>query len=509
MTASTSTLADAGRLDGSHRFRLRLSAILATVGADVLRVHRMPDPDVVVSGVVLYGDGDPAPPDDHVVLCAAPVPALGPVVVVRENAAATLAAPDATAVLTAPDRLPWIDVFDAIRRCFADQVTEAAEDDLFALADALAAATGGAVAIEDADRRILAFSTIPGQPIDPVRRDGILGRQVPEHVERDEWYRLLWRTDGVVEYQPGPESSARLAVAVRAGGEQLGSIWVVGDRSSLADGADDALVRSVPTVARCLLHQQRFSSRTRDARATLLRRLLTAGPTAETEIGDLTTRPVVVVAISQNAPCPDRELLDMRLADLLSLHAHRAGNAGLSAVLDDTVYAVLPWVDRRHLDQQLAAALARTPYPTRAAVSDVVTDAADLTLATRAVDRLLALMTAENEPPVRYAADNQHRLVLAAIGDAIGDRVPEIRAGLVAHIRDYDAAHTTNYAPTLRAWFDTNGDVAAGAKLLHVHPNTFRYRISRAVDLFDIDFDDADQRLLLHLQLRVVDPTSC
>src|SRR5690606_32067857 len=118
-----------------------------------------------------------------------------------------------------------------------------------------ATAVGGAVAIEDASRRVVAFSTVPGQPIDDVRRQGILDRNVPEHAERDAWYAQLWRTPGVLEFQAGPESTARLAVAVRAGNETLGSIWVVGSRATLSSDADETIRRAVGVVAACLTHQ--------------------------------------------------------------------------------------------------------------------------------------------------------------------------------------------------------------------------------------------------------------
>jgi hypothetical protein len=52
-------------------------------------------------------------------------------------------------------------------------------EELFALANAVAAVIGGSVAIEDLDHRVLAYSSIPGQRIDDLRRRGILERRVP------------------------------------------------------------------------------------------------------------------------------------------------------------------------------------------------------------------------------------------------------------------------------------------------------------------------------------------
>jgi hypothetical protein len=76
-------------------------------------------------------------------------------------------------------------------------------EELFALADAIAAVIGGSVAIEDLDARVLAYSTRPGQRIDELRRQGILGRRVPDQAapqaERQQrQYRQVLAATGVV-----------------------------------------------------------------------------------------------------------------------------------------------------------------------------------------------------------------------------------------------------------------------------------------------------------------------
>jgi DNA-binding PucR family transcriptional regulator len=57
---------------------------------------------------------------------------------------------------------------------------------------------------------------------------------------------------------------------------------------------------------------------------------------------------------------------------------------------------------------------------------------------------------------------------------------------------------------TLRAYLDAMGDVVGAAKRISVHPNTFRYRLRRLVELFDIDVKNADERLVLELQFRLL-----
>ena len=59
-------------------------------------------------------------------------------------------------------------------------------------------------------------------------------------------------------------------------------------------------------------------------------------------------------------------------------------------------------------------------------------------------------------------------------------------------------------SPTLRAYLDCFGDVPRAAERISVHPNTFRYRMRRLVELFDLDLDDPDERMVLELQLRLL-----
>jgi len=71
---------------------------------------------------------------------------------------------------------------------------------------------------------------------------------------------------------------------------------------------------------------------------------------------------------------------------------------------------------------------------------------------------------------------------------------------------DYDRRHHSNLVVTLRAWLDAFGDVVTAAGTLFVHPNTFRYRLRRVVEVAEVDLDDPDQRFALMLQLRVLRP---
>ncbi|MFD0330800.1 helix-turn-helix domain-containing protein [Streptacidiphilus monticola] len=67
----------------------------------------------------------------------------------------------------------------------------------------------------------------------------------------------------------------------------------------------------------------------------------------------------------------------------------------------------------------------------------------------------------------------------------------------------HDRAKGTQYGPTLTAWLDAVGNVAEAAQRLTIHPNTLKYRLRRAKELFGLDLDHPDDRLSCWLQLRL------
>ncbi|WP_406335437.1 PucR family transcriptional regulator [Streptomyces sp. NBC_00203] len=71
--------------------------------------------------------------------------------------------------------------------------------------------------------------------------------------------------------------------------------------------------------------------------------------------------------------------------------------------------------------------------------------------------------------------------------------------------RTEDAAHGTDYVPTLHAWLEHQGNIRTAAEQLHVHANTLRYRLTKIEQTVGIDLADPDIRLVLALQLKALD----
>lgn len=478
------------------------------VRGEGLECVRVPDPSALLRGVVIHALGDPAPEPDTAALCAGlarDLPACAAVVVRESELAEALPRlPAGTAVFTTSASVRWSDLYDRLRTALAESSGSQVGNDAFHLADTLAISLGGAVAIEDVDRRVIAFSAVPGHWIDDVRRQGILGRKVPEHLERDEWYARLWRTPGVVEFRAGAESTARVAIAVRVGGQPVGSVWVVGSRETLSGDAESILEAATAVVASCLAGQDQSAARSRESRARVLGQLLN-GSSGDQAGGYVPPGPTVLVATARAERSDDPELLDARLADVLSVQAQHFQGAGLSAPLDGKVYALLPFGERSQLDTHLRSTLARAGFSQgQVAVSGVLRDAQALASARLQVDRLLRLHQGNDLSGIGllHVNDELAALALAEVAEAI--RGAEVMtSGVVKELAEHDERHGTEYVSSLRAWFECCGDIPAAAAKVHVHPNTFRYRLARAGEIFGLRMDDPDERLLLHLQLRL------
>jgi purine catabolism regulator len=89
----------------------------------------------------------------------------------------------------------------------------------------------------------------------------------------------------------------------------------------------------------------------------------------------------------------------------------------------------------------------------------------------------------------------------------LGVRDPNLLTGFCNHwlsaLTDYDAQHHTDLVPTLYAYFENNGNMARTAHVLNIHRNTLVYRLGRITDILQLDMDDSNVRLNLHLALKV------
>lgn len=389
-------------------------------------------------------------------------------------------------------------------------------EELFALADAVAAVVGGSVAIEDLDARVLAYSTLSGQRIDELRRQGILGRRVPEQpdpqtVQQQRQYREVLAAPGVVSL-PGLADGElpRAAVAIRAGDLPLGTIWAIVDRAPLDEAGERALLDGARTAALHMLRRRSAAALELHARDQALRAGLDGtvpGPETAYRLGLPTGGRLVLLGFAPVASFAEVGTLLARMGADLGRHWAAVHPSAAVATGPRAVYTVLSGTDpesaRRLAAQALAAATRPRSVPLRAAVSRPTPDPAELPGLRAEVDDVLRVTTAESSAPAVAAVTDVHaHLLLAHVADEL-DRKPQLRHPGVEAMLAHDRDQNTRYAASVVAWLDAVGNVGEAARRLTVHQNTLKYRLRRTRELFGLDMSDPDDRLSCWLQLRV------
>ena len=435
------------------------------------------------------------------------------------------------AVLLAPRAMSWGQLYSLLvtagtaRPDEDPSVPTAPLGDLFALANAVAAVVGGATTIEDPHNRVLAYSNLD-HPIDVARQQTILGRQVPpEWIQRLHdagVFRRLWHTDDVIRIadfvQQDAEYLPRIAVAVRAGGELLGSVWVIEGTSPLGAEAERTLRDAADIAALHLLRHRAAVDVDRHRRAELLLGLLegtAATDVAREQLGIDGPETLAVVAfdIAAEAGAGTR-MAASRLADLAAVYCESYRHWSACAATANRVYAVVSGdeADEAAAPTALAAAILQRGgqalrLDLRAGVGSAVGSLDELVRSRREADEVLDVLGSASPGTVASIGSVRSKVILHRLTQ-LAVREPALCAGKVAALREQDAVRGTAWVATLRAYFDAYGDMAAAAAAVNVHPNTFRYRLRRITEVFGLDLTDPDERLVAELQLRFLEAGS-
>ncbi|QGK72299.1 PucR family transcriptional regulator [Allosaccharopolyspora coralli] len=382
--------------------------------------------------------------------------------------------------------------------------------DLFALADSVAEAVAAPVTIEDQRSRVLAYSARQ-ERADQARWQTILGRRVPEpvrrHLSERGVFTHLTQSDEPL-FVPAEQDAlldGRMVAAVRAGHELLGSIWVETARP-LGDAARAALTAAARTASLHMLRARASADLERQVESDLVIGLLEGvgdAPAAASQLGLSAEQFRVLAMRARSEPSS--------AAPLLLFERVTTGfgwsRPGRSALFADTVYTILPggpdvskvlsWV--RSLDRELPDDVSLfVGVGGNAGLREVVASR-------READESVAVHTDRGGPAVVYD-DAWHEVLLRRLRHvAQVGRAPT--RGPVVELRRHDAQRGTRYVETLRAWLECQGDLAAAAARLEVHPNTVRYRMRKLAEVTEVDLEDPNSRLAMIIELAVGEPS--
>lgn len=536
-----------GPVGGAGHTLPTLDALATAVGSELVSLVEMPaDSHQIVAGSVLYDStAQPASFPNALALAIGlslsgkrlsirleELKAAGYVgIVYKRNGASDhalreIARPLGLALFRAADSVPWIhlsEIMDAAVNTHLQAgrtLVDIRPGDLFDLANTVAAQAGGAVAIADPVQGVLAYSTLPHQPIDETRRESILQLHVPHSEETDADYRRVHAAAGVVPVATAEPALTRSAIAIRAGGTVLGSLWLLKTVEHSHEDVDRILREAANVAALHILHRRTSYVSSLSRQIDLVKPLLFEPEQVELtaiKLG-ISAAAVRVAALSSWPPeanAPETLQSRLRLFDMVRTACAVRLPAAVCGLADNIVYIVLPQTPESSREFQRSAVLRIVQNAARQLTRPVLaglglTTPIDVLEQSRmnAEAVLAELLRNVEEGRIQtesedIVADNESlgsRLYLRQIVSTLTE-AGQLPGALATQISDYDARTRKSFEETLRVYLDCGGNAIEASARLGLHVNTVRYRLSRVGPLFGINLDDPETRLLLWLQL--------
>lgn len=391
--------------------------------------------------------------------------------------------------------------------------------DLFELANALADLLQAAVTIENLSSRVIAFSADQTGTDEP-RKKTILGLQVPEiyseRQQRDGVFRRLYSSERPVFVEKAePTGLPRVAMRVKAGDELLGSIWAV-VREPLTAQREQGMVEAARVVALTMLRARVSADSSTRLKLGLVSMLLDGGTRAREAANQLgfANEPACVIAVGASSGEGDAvrsEADAQRVASALNMYLQPIYPRAVAALLGRVIYAVVPLRESNRGAQKEAVAIANafiarvdTSSTLFAGIGMMVAEPSALARSRTEADAALRVLRSRPDAQLRVAPFDD--VYVSALMHRLSDMLVEDQVtvgGTLKILGDYDRVHKTDLVLTLASWLDHFGDVSSAALAIHVHKNTFRYRLARLAEIASIDLFDAETRFGLMLQLRL------
>jgi hypothetical protein len=514
-----------------------LAELVDLLAPSVLRVHVAPKGlDVPVADVVIHDGLDAWQPAAGDLVLGVAVAVDDPAVIARwrtapaalvvkhddaiDEAFAAAAAGRGIAVLSVPRSSSWMHLAVLLRSLVAEADGSVprggdATHDLFAVANLVAGWIDAPITIEDPQSRVLAFSASQ-EGADAARAATILGHRVPETYRREvrrlgTVKRLLTETDPIYVRTDLPNVSPRVVIALRAGGEVLGSMWAVSEEMFTGERAA-AFVDAARMVSIRLLAHRLGNDVERQHQVQSMASVL-AGGTAGVDAArrlNLKGRAFRVLAIGISEPgSPDHDDPLGRCWNLLSMQLSLTHPGAAVARIGDVLYAVIPTAadaaDAATAARKIADAVRggiEQPLrdTLRIGISGQCKALADLPGARAEADQVLrVLQSSDTERLTAEMADVSVQLMLLRVAD-VESAQPDTTYPLLDRIEAYDGKHATGYLETLRVHLSSFGDPTVASARLGIHTNTLRYRLRRLSELFNVNLADEEERLGLMLQ---------
>ncbi|CRK83600.1 PucR family transcriptional regulator [Neobacillus massiliamazoniensis] len=376
------------------------------------------------------------------------------------------------------------------------------------------------ITIEDANHRLIAYST-HDERTDPARISTIIGRRVPEKVINQLWKEgtipTLLRSSEPVRVKSMNEIglSNRVAISIWKQEEVIGFIWAIEIDKSLTEKDFILLKKAADAAKNKLLQLQTRKNKKEERLQEFFWKLLTGHLKLNDEIiehfHDLKITPalsfaVLVFKFQENITSKNEQniiyLLKTNQRLKIMLYTIDYNQLILLVAVNNIDYPfqelehftktfILKMSDRYGIDQI-------TPV-----YSTIYEDYQKIRVAYHEALTVLSIKR-------KFPFETEHIYSYQKLGIyQLFDLVLDSRKGeeysnhTLKNLHEYDKKHNSNLVETLEVFLNKDTNINDAAKELNIHANTLNYRLKRIAEVGEVDLKDPSQKMLLFLDLKL------
>ncbi|MEK4822485.1 MULTISPECIES: PucR family transcriptional regulator [Priestia] len=407
--------------------------------------------------------------------------------------------------MTKPIKDPFKENFDTLEE-FADRISEV---------------LNCPITIEDANHRLLAYST-HDERTDQARIATIIGRRVPEKVINNLWKEgiipKLLETNEPVRVKNINEIGLgdRIAISIWKNEEVLGFIWAVEIEKALGDEEVELLKKAANVLKNKLLQLQIRKYKREERSQEFFWKLLTGHIKSRQEISEafyeaqITAPSAFSIAIFrfQEDITPEAE----RQISYMLKTMHRLKIVLYTIDCNDLILLLSLDAVENPLDEQRDFVdYFRGNMYERFDVTQIKASCSSIYSSHDHIEKsykeaLNVLDMKSKFPEETKEIINYQELGIYQFLDVILEKrvQDQFENHSLKKLTDYDLRHNSNLVETLEVFLNNDNNINEAAKELNVHMNTLSYRLKRISEIGDINLKDVNQKMTLYIDIKLM-----
>ncbi|UKJ80772.1 PucR family transcriptional regulator [Priestia megaterium] len=407
--------------------------------------------------------------------------------------------------MTKPIKDPFKENFDTLEE-FADRISEV---------------LNCPITIEDANHRLLAYST-HDERTDQARIATIIGRRVPEKVINNLWKEgiipKLLETNEPVRVKNINEIGLgdRIAISIWKNKEVLGFIWAVEIEKALGDEEVELLKKAANVLKNKLLQLQIRKYKREERSQEFFWKLLTGHIKSRQEISEafyeaqITAPSTFSIAIFrfQEDITPEAE----RQISYMLKTMHRLKIVLYTIDCNDLILLLSLDAVENPLDEQRDFVdYFRGNMYERFDVTQIKASCSSIYSSHDHIEKsykeaLNVLDMKSKFPEETKEIINYQELGIYQFLDVILEKRAhdQFENHSLKKLTDYDLRHNSNLVETLEVFLNNDNNINEAAKELNVHMNTLSYRLKRISEIGDINLKDVNQKITLYIDIKLM-----